>query len=101
MEITNVRINPAIVKDNGFLAYVNVTFDNCFSVTGFRLFFSANGYELFVPAKKMRSGQRLILADSLTTEMKHRIETAVIAEYEKVSGETLSSQPAPRTRHEI
>jgi ribosomal protein L19E len=40
-----------------------------------------------MPSKKLSSGQRVILAESKTDEMKDRIKAAVIAEYERVTGE--------------
>ena len=89
MEITRVKIHTATVKAD-FHACAD-TFDSCFRVVGLRLVVGPNGYELFMPTKKMPRGERLPVTYPLTDEMKNRIEAAVIAEYERVSGEKLSS----------
>jgi len=52
MEITSVNIQTATAKGD-FRAYADITFDNCFRVMGLRLFNTPNGYELFMPSKKM------------------------------------------------
>ena len=57
-----------------------------------------------MPSKKLSSGQRLILAEPKTDEIKNRIKAAVIAEYERVTGENKETEPsrtADETRHEI
>ena len=87
MEITSVQIQTAAAKDD-FRAYAHITFDNCFRVNGLRLFGRPNGYELFMPSKKVPRGERVVLAHPITEEVKNRIKAAVIAEYERVTGET-------------
>ena len=57
-----------------------------------------------MPSKKLSSGQRLKLAEPKTDEIKNRIKAAVIAEYERVTGENKETEPsrtADETRHEI
>jgi DNA-binding cell septation regulator SpoVG len=66
MEITSVTIQTATANGD-FRAYA------CLRVIGLRLFHMQNGYELFMPSKKLSSGQRVILAESKTDEMKNRI----------------------------
>jgi stage V sporulation protein G len=86
MEITRVKIQTAAANGD-FRGYAHITFDNCIRVIGLRLFHTENGYELFMPSKKLSSGQRVILAEPKTDEMKNRIKAALIAEYERVTGE--------------
>ena len=105
MEITSVKIETAAAKDD-FRAYAHITFDNCFRVIGLRLFVGPNGYELFMPTKKMPRGEPLMLAYPIIDEMKSYIRAAVIAEYEKVTGETPATYKAAveargETRHGI
>ena len=106
MEITSVEIYP-ITKGDDLRAYANITFDNCFRVTGVRLLLRPIGYVLIMPVRKKQDGKIEQTFHPLTPEMHDRIDAAVIAEYERVTGEKnvshlyIGEQTTVETRHDI
>jgi len=86
MQVTEVRIplaNEEFVK-----AYASICFDGCFLVHDIRVIKGPTGLLISFPDRtKSDSGQRDI-AFPLDAKTRRMIEQAVLAEYEKVVGQT-------------
>jgi len=90
LDITGVKVTP--VSDAGrFKAYVEIKFDDCFTVKGLRLIEGNYRWFVAMPDKKMKDGTYLDLAHPLNVEFRDRIEAAVIEEYRKVVEEELAA----------
>ena len=88
MEITRVKI--ALSDDERIKAYATITIDDCFVIQGLRLTHSEKGYFLFMPGRKMADGTDVDIVYSLNNETRQMIQDAVVAEYEKVTGESIT-----------
>jgi stage V sporulation protein G len=86
MQITEVTIHPT---NEGLLrAYVNIIFDNCLMIREIRVIRGPAGLFVSMPAKKQRDGTHWDIAYPANTETRNMIEQAILAEYEKVVGES-------------
>jgi len=90
MEITGVKVTPANNADR-FKAYVEIKFDNCFTVKGLRLIEGNYRWFVAMPDKKMPNGTYIDLAHPLNVEFRDRIEAAVMTEYKKVTEKELAA----------
>lgn len=89
MEITEVRVylrNEPKIK-----AVCNVTFDNCFVVKGIKVVEGKNGYIVGMPSFKGRNGQYRDIAHPINSEMRKKMEEAVLNSYK----EELEKQTKP------
>ena len=83
MNITEVRI---FLRDEAKLrAYATVTFDNCFVVHNMRIIDGKNGLFVAMPSRKKKDGTHQDIAHPIATEMRQKLEEAVLAEYRKVT----------------
>jgi stage V sporulation protein G len=90
MQITEVRIRPA--NENLVKAYASICFDDCFLVYDIKVIQGPSGLFLSFPTKKVRDGTYWDIAFPVNAETRRIIEQAILAEYEKVVGE---SGPVP------
>jgi stage V sporulation protein G len=90
MEITRVKIFPAI--EDHLKAYVNITIDDCFLITGLKLIRVSKGYYVEMPRAKRANGEYVDIAAPLNNETRQMLEEKVFAEYEKVTGERVTRQ---------
>jgi len=93
MEITDVRI---FLREDGMMkAFAAVTFDASFVVHNIRVLEGQKGIFISMPAKKKKDGKYLDVAHPITTEMRHRLDNAVIEKYKqalaKKAGEARSA----------
>lgn len=80
MKITDIRIYPT--KLNGKVkAFVSVTFDNCFVVTGFRIIEGKNGLFVSMPSQKDKNGEYRDTAFPITKDFRSEINSMVMEEY--------------------
>ena len=86
MEITEVRIRP--VNENLVKAYASICFDDCFLVYDIKVIQGPTGLFISFPTKKLRDGTRWDIAFPANAETRRIIEQAILAEYEKVVGQT-------------
>src|SRR5215467_9729504 len=91
MEIT--RVNSGLSDDDRIQAYATITLDDCFIIQGLRLTHSPKGYFLFMPGRKRADGTYVDIAHPLNNETRQMIQDKVVAEYEKVAGESYLSPP--------
>lgn len=91
MEITEVRLT---LRDEPKLkAFANVTFDDAFVVRGIKIIEGDKGLFVAMPSKKGKDGVYRDIAHPVTNEMRKRIESAVLAKYEKALAGVESSPP--------
>ena len=93
MQIT--AINVRLSGEDAVKAYVDITLDDCFIIHGLRLIRHSNGFLLAMPQTKRRGkGKPYEAACPITREARRMIEEAVMAEYLKVWGKTVSLSQA-------
>lgn len=81
MEITDVKVFP--VDEDKLRAYVTITLDNCFVVRDLKVINGNTGLFVAMPAKKRKDGTYKDIAHPLNSEMRDRMERAVLAEYQR------------------
>lgn len=86
MEIT--KVNLRLVENmNKVRAIASVTFDDEFVVNDIRLVEGDKGFFVAMPSRKLPDGNYKDVAHPIKTEMREKIQEAVLAEYEnKKSG---------------
>ena len=80
MEITEIRLtmrNEAKLK-----AFANVTFDNAFVIRGMKIINGNKGLFISMPSKKRPDGTYQDVAHPVNTEMRRRVEKAVLNAYQ-------------------
>jgi stage V sporulation protein G len=81
LEITEVRINPQDAK--ALLAFVSVTFNDCFVVRGLKIIDGMEGRFVAMPARKKKDNTFQDIAHPITREFREQLETVVLGEYER------------------
>ena len=79
LEITEIRINPQ--NANALLAFVSVTFNDCFVVRGLKIIDGMEGRFVAMPARKKRDNTFQDVAHPITREFRAQLETAVLGAY--------------------
>jgi stage V sporulation protein G len=87
MEITDVRVRK-ITNEGKMKAIVSVTFDNAFVVHDIKVIDGQNGLFIAMPSRKTPDGEFKDIAHPINTETRETIQTAILAEYEKVKNST-------------
>jgi stage V sporulation protein G len=82
MEITEIRVFP--VDEEKLKAFVSVVFDDCFIVSDIKIINGNNGLFLSMPSKKGKNGKFRDIAHPLNSDMRGKMEQAIIAEYNTV-----------------
>ena len=78
MKITNVKITD-FNKDN-LKAFVSVTLDNCFILTGIKIMDGKNGVWVSMPQQKVKEEYKDIYFP-ITKEFRAELHSAILAEY--------------------
>ena len=92
MEITEIRVFP--VDEEKLKAFVSVVFDDCFIVSDIKIINGNNGLFLSMPSKKGKNGKFRDIAHPLNSEMRGKMERAIINEYQNVLAEEPDGEPA-------
>ncbi len=85
MEITEVRVSPR--DEDRLKAFVTVTFDDCFVVRGVKIIVGQEGLFVAMPSRRRQDGQFQDIAHPIHSEMRQRLEDAVLAAYDEALGE--------------
>ena len=93
MQITEITIYPT--NEDLVRAYVSIVFDNCFMVGEIRVMQGPTGLFVSFPAKKQSDGTYWDIAFPANAETRMVIQQAILAEYEKIAGE---SEPTSNAR---
>ena len=86
MKVTEVRIRRT--KTASVKAHAIICFDNCFLVRELKVIKGPAGLSVSFPAKQLSDGTHWDIVFPLDAETRRMIEQAVLAEYEKVVGQT-------------
>ncbi len=81
MEITEIKIYA--VDERRVKAYSSVVFDECFIVRDLKVIQGDSKLFVAMPSKRMKDGTYRDTVHPLNNEMRHKIETSVLAAYEK------------------
>ena len=92
MEITDVRIR-LIGEQEKMKAVASVTFDDEFVVHDVKIIDGATGLFVAMPSRRIAPGEYRDIAHPLDSNMRGRIQAAVLSAYEKV----LAEGPAQNT----
>ena len=86
MEITDVRIRLIGEKEK-MKAVASVTFDDEFVVHDVKIIDGASGMFVAMPSRRIAPGEYRDIAHPLDSNMRSRIQTAVLSAYEKALAE--------------
>lgn len=81
MQVTDVRIRK-IQTDGKLRAYVSITFDDSFVVHDLRIIDGRKGMFVAMPSKLLPNGNHKDIAHPINTEVREKIQSAVLREYE-------------------
>ncbi len=82
MRITEINIK--LREEPKLKAFVNVTFENVFSVKGLKIISSKKGLLLCMPSRKVEDGTQRDIAHPISREFRSQLENEVLTEYERV-----------------
>ena len=82
MEITEVRVFP-VPNEERLKAYATITIDTVFLIRDLRIINGNNGLFVAMPSRKMKDGTFKDIAHPLNSETRQKIESRVLAEYER------------------
>lgn len=97
MEITDVRVRK-IETEGKLRAYVSITFDDSFVVHDLRVIDGNKGMFVAMPSKKLPNGDHKDIAHPINTEIREKIQKAVLEVYEKES-EAAPTTSEAKTEH--
>lgn len=87
MEVTDIRLGLA-TKEGGTKAFGSFSLDGAFAVRGIRVMEDKNGKNFVAfPSRAKADGEYEDIAFPLSKELYHKIEDAIVAEYQKVLAE--------------
>lgn len=96
MEITEVKVFP--IDEEKLRAFVSVVFDRCFMVNDIKIIQGRQGLFLSMPSRRKKNGEFKDVAHPLNNDTRRRIESRILAEYERVleeRGERLEAELRP------
>lgn len=82
MRITEINIK--LREEPKLKAFVNITFENVFSVKGLKIINSKKGLLLCMPSRKVEDGTQRDIAHPITRKFREFLETEVLEEYQRV-----------------
>lgn len=82
MEITDVRLRR-IETEGKLRAYVSITFDDSFVVHDLRVIDGNKGMFVAMPSKRLPNGDHKDIAHPINTEIREKIQNAVLEVYQK------------------
>ncbi len=82
MEITDVRLRK-IETEGKLRAYVSITFDDSFVVHDLRVIDGNKGMFVAMPSKRLPNGDHKDIAHPINTEIREKIQNAVLDVYRK------------------
>lgn len=86
MEITEVRVYPVKKPDEKLKAFATLTFDDCFVVRDLKVINGNNGLFIAMPSRRRSDGTYSDVAHPLNSQLRNRIEEAVLGEYHRLVG---------------
>ncbi len=92
MNITDIQI--FLANEERLKAYATITIEDAFIVRDLKIINGNTGLFVAMPAKKRKDGTFKDIAHPLNQETRDRIETQVLAAYEKALGEATNGSRA-------
>jgi stage V sporulation protein G len=87
MEITDIKI-VAVNKDE-LRAYAIIIVDHSLVIRDLKVIRGPNGYFVAMPYRKQTDGSYLEILSTIKGETRKMLEERVLAEYEKITGESV------------
>lgn len=87
MEITDVKIKK-VEADGKLMAYVSITFDDCFVVHNLKVIKGKEGIFVAMPNRKTRNGEFKDIAHPINSEYRNTLQNRILNEYNKLDEET-------------
>jgi len=100
MQITDVRIRK-ISAEGKMKAIVSVTFDNEFVVHDIKVIEGQNGLFIAMPSRKTPTGEFKDIAHPINTDTRHRIQQAILDEYEAVKNIEINDENSEEIAIEV
>jgi stage V sporulation protein G len=82
VEITDIRLRR-IETEGKLRAYVSITFDDSFVVHDLRVIDGNKGMFVAMPSKRLPNGDHKDIAHPINTEIREKIQNAVLEVYQK------------------
>ncbi len=86
MEITDIRLKK-VAKEGKMKAIVSITLDNEFVVHDIKVIEGEKGLFIAMPSRKAADGDYRDIAHPINQEARARIQSLILAEYEKSAAE--------------
>ena len=93
MTITEIHIN--LRDEEKLKAFVNITFDDVFVIRGLKIIEGKEGLFVCMPSRRLEDGTYKDIAHPITNEFRRQLETQVLDEFRRVSGEQGALKAAP------
>lgn len=81
IEITDVKIFPFEKKGSSLLAFVSVTFNDVFVVSGLKLMQGSKGIFVSMPSQKGKDDEYHDICFPLTSEARAELQAAILEEF--------------------
>lgn len=99
MEITDVRLRK-IETEGKLRAYVSITFDDSFVVHDLRVIDGTKGMFVAMPSKRLPNGDHKDIAHPINTEIREKIQNAVLDVYSRELEEAPQVKVEPKVEEE-
>jgi len=100
VEITDVRLRK-IETEGKLRAYVSITFDDSFVVHDLRVIDGNKGMFVAMPSKRLPNGDHKDIAHPINTEIREKIQNAVLDVYHRELEETPQVKEEPKVEEEV
>ncbi len=100
MEITDVRLRK-IETEGKLRAYVSITFDDSFVVHDLRVIDGNKGMFVAMPSKRLPNGDHKDIAHPINTEIREKIQNAVLDVYNRELEEAPQPKVEPKVEEEV
>jgi len=99
VEITDVRLRK-IETEGKLRAYVSITFDDSFVVHDLRVIDGTKGMFVAMPSKRLPNGDHKDIAHPINTEIREKIQNAVLDVYSRELEEAPQAKVEPKVVEE-
>ena len=86
MQITDIRMRK-VASEGRMKALASITLDDEFVVHDIKVIEGDNGLFIAMPSRKSPDGEYRDIAHPINSDMRYRMQTMVLAEYEKIMAE--------------
>ena len=86
MQITDIRMRN-VASEGRMKALASITLDDEFVVHDIKVIEGDNGLFIAMPSRKSPDGEYRDIAHPINSDMRYRMQTMVLAEYEKMMAE--------------